>query len=131
MHKADARRQPRARKVSNHEAYARERHRFRLPVRVGVLAAALAGSATSPVFAHMAPSGWAYPYQCCSNRDCQPMHGAEITEGPGGYVIEGTGEVLSYTDPRLKESPDGEFHLCLRPGDHSNAVCLFVPPRSF
>ena len=79
----------------------------------------------------MAPTGWAYPYQCCSDRDCQPVHGTEVTEGPDGYVIKGTGEVLPYSDPRLKDSPDGEFHLCAAPGKRSAAICLFVPPRSF
>ena len=94
------------------------------------LAAILSGT-TFPSSAHMAPTGWAYPYQCCSDRDCQPVHGTEVTEGPDGYVIKGTGEVLPYSDPRLKDSPDGEFHLCAAPGKRSAAICLFVPPRSF
>lgn len=94
------------------------------------LAAVLSGTAF-PSSAHMAPTGWAYPYQCCSDRDCQPVHGTEVTEGPDGYLIEETGEVLGYSDPRLKVSPDGEFHLCAAPGKRSAAICLFVPPRSF
>lgn len=82
--------------------------------------------------AHSAPSGWSYPYQCCSDQDCQPVHGAAVKEGPDGYVVEETGEVIGYRDSRLKPSPDGEFHLCLRPGNaHSRAICLFVPPRAF
>ncbi|MQW58648.1 hypothetical protein GHK59_21870 [Sinorhizobium meliloti] len=82
--------------------------------------------------AHSAPSGWAYPYQCCSDRDCQPVHGAAVVEGPEGYVVEQTGEVIGYSDPRLKISPDDEFHLCMRPGSiRFRAICLFVPPRSF
>lgn len=88
-------------------------------------------SVSYPSSAHMAPSGWTYPSQCCSDRDCKLVHGRAITEGPDGYVIEGTGEVLSYTDPRLRNSPDGEFHVCKTPGSKSNAICLFVPPRSF
>ncbi|WP_432654018.1 hypothetical protein [Sinorhizobium fredii] len=82
--------------------------------------------------AHSSPSGWYYPYQCCSDRDCQPVHGAAITEGPEGYVVEETGEVIRYRDSRVKSSPDGEFHLCMQPGKvGSRAICLFVPPRSF
>ncbi|WP_245451147.1 hypothetical protein [Borborobacter arsenicus] len=80
---------------------------------------------------HAAPSGWAYPYQCCSDRDCHPVHG-HVTEGPSGYVIEDTGEIVGYGDPRLKNSPDGEFHLCAPNGSAKpRAICLFVPPRSF
>lgn len=82
--------------------------------------------------AHSAPSGWLYPYQCCSGRDCQPVHGTAVKEGPEGYVVEITGEVIGYHDSRLKISPDGDFHLCMPPGSiRSRAICLFVPPRSF
>jgi hypothetical protein len=88
--------------------------------------------ALSPAYAHVAPSGWVYPYECCSNRDCQPTHGGEITEGPSGYVINETGEIVGYRDPRIKNSPDGEFHLCApRAGSAAKAICLFVPPRLF
>ena len=82
--------------------------------------------------AHMAPSGWVYPLQCCSNRDCRPVHGTGVAEGPEGYVLEETGETIGYQDPRLRDSPDGEFHLCVV-GKQASArtICLFVPPRSF
>lgn len=98
---------------------------FPLALLVGVSFAATAD-------AHSAPSGWVYPYQCCSDRDCQPVHGAAVVEGPEGYVVEQTGEVIGYSDPRLKISPDDEYHLCMRPGSiRFRAICLFVPPRSF
>lgn len=99
----------------------------------GVAFTAILGSlvAISSARAHVAPSGWAYPYQCCSDRDCQPVHGTKITEGPDGYVVQDTGEIIGYQDPRLKNSPDGEFHLCAVPGNaKSGAICLFVPPRA-
>jgi len=99
-----------------------------IAITVGMLSSAVAMSSAD---AHIAPSGWAYPYQCCSDRDCQPVHG-EITEGPDGYVVKDTGEIIGYQDRRLRNSPDGEFHLCAVPGkSKSNAICLFVPPRSF
>lgn len=99
-----------------------------IAITVGILSSAVALSSAD---AHIAPSGWAYPYQCCSDRDCQPVHG-EISEGPDGYVVKDTGEIIGYQDPRLRYSPDGEFHLCAVPGkSKSNAICLFVPPRSF
>lgn len=82
--------------------------------------------------AHMAPSGWVYPVQCCSNQDCEPIHDARVTEGPQGYVVQDSGEIIGYRDTRVKKSPDDEFHLCraqrLPP---SRTICLFVPPRSF
>ena len=55
-----------------------------------------------------------------------------ISERPEGYVIKGTGEVVAYSDARLKDSPDGEFHWCSVAGaDDSRTICLFVPPRSY
>ncbi len=82
--------------------------------------------------AHSAPSGWFYPYECCSDRDCQPVHGTAVRERPEGYLVQKTGEIIGYGDPRLKVSPDGDFHLCLPPGSiRARAICLFVPPRSF
>jgi hypothetical protein len=82
--------------------------------------------------AHSAPSGWFYPYECCSDRDCQPVHGNAVRERREGYLVQKTGEIIGYRDPRLKVSPDGDFHLCLPPGSiRARAICLFVPPRSF
>ncbi|MFU0505203.1 hypothetical protein [Pseudaminobacter sp. NGMCC 1.201702] len=94
------------------------------------VALALAGS--PPARAHQAPSGWAYPLNCCSNQDCREVAHKAISERPEGYVIIGTGEVLSYKDGRVKDSPDGEYHWCSADGaDDGRTICLFVPPRSF
>ncbi len=82
--------------------------------------------------AHEAPSGWRYPYACCSDRDCQQVSNAAIEERPEGYVIKVTGEVLPYTDKRVRNSPDGVFHWCSVAGKKDGrTICLFVPPRSF
>jgi hypothetical protein len=56
-----------------------------------------------------------------------------ISERPEGYVIKDTGEVLAYSDRRIKDSPDGEFHWCAHEAglDAGKTICLFVPPSSF
>lgn len=91
-----------------------------------------------PALAHDAlptaakPQGWSYPFSCCSGYDCREVPASKIGEKPEGYVIKGTGEVLGYSDTRLKESPDGEFHWCSVAGaEDSRTICLFVPPRSY
>lgn len=82
--------------------------------------------------AHDAPSGWSYPFSCCSNQDCRPVATKAISEKPQGYVINVTGEVVPYADARIRSSPDGEFHWCSVAGEaKSRTLCLFVPPRSF
>lgn len=104
---------------------------------IGLSAAALV-SLADPASAHDAkptaakPNGWSYPFSCCSGYDCREVSSKAISERPEGYVIKGTGEVVTYTDARLKDSPDGEFHWCSVAGaDDSRTICLFVPPRSF
>jgi hypothetical protein len=78
------------------------------------------------------PQGWTYPFSCCSGYDCRQVQDQAIGERPEGYVIEATGEVLAYSDARLKHSPDGMFHWCSVAGaSDGRTICLFVPPRSF
>lgn len=78
------------------------------------------------------PQGWSYPFSCCSGYDCRAVSSKQISERPEGYVIRGTGEVVAYSDTRLKNSPDGEYHWCSVAGaDNSRTICLFVPPRSY
>ena len=95
-------------------------------------AAAMLCLAGTSARAHDAPKGWSYPFACCSGYDCREVSSKAIGEGPKGYVIKGTGEVVSYSDARLKNSPDGEYHWCSEEGaDNTRTICLFVPPHSF
>ena len=84
---------------------------------------------TTPVAAHQAASGWAYPTECCSGKDCFEFPGEKIKETPRGYELP-SGIVVPYNDRRLRSSPDGEYHVC---ANFVNKVltCLFVPPRMF
>ena len=82
--------------------------------------------------AHDAPSGWTYPYACCSNKDCRQVPASLISERPEGYVIKTTGEVVAYSDRRVRTSPDGVYHWFSVAGiDTSRTICLFVPPKAF
>lgn len=88
----------------------------------------LSGSA----WAHDAPSGWTYPLACCSDYDCREVPDAAIIEGPDGYTIRATGEVIPMTSRKVRNSPDGQFHWCSVAGkDDTGTICLFVPPRAF
>ena len=40
----------------------------------------------SQVSAHDAPTGWKYPWICCSNMDCQRVQSSAVVEKPQGYV---------------------------------------------
>ncbi|MDG4885323.1 hypothetical protein [Mesorhizobium sp. WSM4884] len=79
------------------------------------------------------PQGWSYPFACCANYDCKEVPQTSIGERPDGYVIKGTGEVVAYSDKRVKNSPDGEYHWCAHQAglDAGKTICLFVPPPSY
>ena len=98
------------------------------------IAAALLLPCALPVslLAHDAPSGWSYPYACCSDKDCRQVPASTISERPEGYLIRATGEVVSYSDRRVKTSPDGVYHRCSVAGkEGTRTICLFVPPKLF
>ena len=110
-------------------------HRF---IVAAMAASALFAAALAAASAHDAkptaakPQGWSYPFACCSGIDCREVSSKQISERPEGYVIKGTGEVVAYSDKRLKDSPDGEYHWCSVAGrDDGRTICLFVPPSSY
>jgi len=78
------------------------------------------------------PQGWTYPFACCSGVDCREVPADWIEEGPSSLRIVPTGEKIEYSDTRLRESPDGEYHWCSVAGKNdSKTICLFLPPRSY
>lgn len=78
--------------------------------------------------AHQAPSGWFYPYICCSNMDCREVPPGFIRETPMGFQISTTGELIPYNDKKVHNSPDGKWHWCSRSGqDTTPTICIFAP----
>ena len=78
------------------------------------------------------PLGWSYPHSCCSGIDCRQVSEKAISERTEGYVINETGEVVAYSDSRVKDSPDGVYHWCSVAGaNDSKTICLFVPPKGY
>lgn len=106
-----------------------------LPSRIALampISCILFSFAYTPTFAHEAQSGWKYPLECCSNHDCRQVSDAVVKERPDGYLIQATGERVAYTDPRIRDSPDGVYHWCsAQRADDTRTICLFVPPHSF
>jgi hypothetical protein len=99
---------------------------------LGGLAVGLVWLASGHAFAHDAPKGWSYPFSCCSGYDCREVNASWVQEKPEGYVIAPTGETLAYSDTRIKDSPDGEYHWCSVAGKNDGkTICLFVPPKAF
>jgi hypothetical protein len=106
--------------------------KFSLGRRAVFASVLLTSLGSLPAGAHEAPKGWSYPFACCSGYDCREVASKAISERPEGYVIQATGEVVTYNDKRVRKSPDGEFHWCSVAGaSDSRTICLFVPPRSY
>lgn len=111
--------------------------RFLYSVLVGAAAAIIAILTVLIVMdaakAHQAPLGWQYPLSCCSNQDCREANSGEVRETPEGYQLITTGETVPYGNKRIKDSPDGRFHVCQQGGDFDTGriLCIFVPPRGF
>lgn len=107
-------------------------------------------AAWSDALAHQAPTGWEYDYDCCSNRDCSRLPRGAVTVTTEGYVVTVTPEMNSqikatrtytipYSTTGLRESKDGDYHVCLRPEYANNAgeifgggvICFYIPPMGY
>lgn len=119
----------------------------------GVLAIGIGvgvGIWATQTFAHEAPLGWRYDISCCHEMDCKEIPTEAVREMGDGYHITLTPEqhsqlvvpaeyVISYSDTRIKDAPDGMFHACIgkqfiRDNGEThggNLICLYVPPRGF
>ena len=63
--------------------------------------------------------------------DCREVPTMSVRETKLGYEIAKNG-VVPYGDKRLRDSPDGEFHICTQNGeDGKPIICFFVPPPSY
>lgn len=97
-------------------------------MHIGDLLAALLLSPLT--LAHDAPSGWSYPTYCCGGQDCREISGSDVSEVPGGYVVNFDGQPFSVGHTETQSSPDGHFHACLVPGS-SRLRCFFAPPTIY
>ncbi len=71
-----------------------------------------------------------YPFECCSDADCKPLPDDAIIEEQYGYRVKSSGEMIGFGDPKIRFSPDGQWHRCSYGGlPEANTICLFVPGR--
>lgn len=84
---------------------------------------------TASAAAHDAPSGWSYGFECCSSMDCFEEQDQNVELASGGFRIKSTGELIPYTDKRVKMSKDAKYHRCTRLGDPKmpKSICIYVP----
>lgn len=90
-------------------------------------------TARNVAYGHEAPMGWSYGAECCSSADCSQRPEGEISTVEGGYRVNTTGEIIPYSDYRIKRSRDEFYHRCAAGGDMSakHSICLYVPDQGF
>jgi hypothetical protein len=99
-------------------------------------AAALVAAMAVKGWAHQAPTGWAYPFECCAGIDCAEIPANAVKETPDGYrVTLSPGEhpmvkapfaaVVPYASAR--SAPDGAYHICL--SAQLKVLCFFAGSR--
>lgn len=85
---------------------------------------------SAPAGAHDAPAGWSYDIECCSGLDCYQAPASDVKETREGYLLS-TGELIPYSDRRIRPSRDEFFHEC-KPGGQTaslRSLCLYVPNK--
>lgn len=100
---------------------------WRTGLRAGL---AVAGFAIAMFFAlivasaaHDAPTGWTYPWECCSGHDCGEIAADRVKLVASGYLVDGK-HLVPHKD--VKKSPDGAFHACFPTPDILR--CFWAPP---
>ena len=83
----------------------------------------LAIAPTIPSHAH----SW-YPPECCSDRDCMRLTPDEVRETDTHFLIAPTGLSIPRTDPAVRDSRDGDYHICIQ--SDGSVPCFYVPVRS-
>lgn len=76
-----------------------------------------------PAGAHDTGKGWAYPWECCSDKDCEEISATRARPVQGGYLIDGKHHV---PQDQVRHSPDGRYHACFPQPDVLK--CFWAPP---
>src|SRR5690349_12859091 len=75
-------------------------------------------------YGHQAPSGWSYDPFCCNGKDCAEIPTETVKPVNGGYSVSLTpADHPMVTKPhtllvpydKVKNSQDGQYHICLYP----------------
>lgn len=80
--------------------------------------------------AHTTPSGWQYPSECCSERDCEPIPPGLVKRVETGWLFP-NGEIFPFESDteqqQVRESPDFQWHWCRHLESEENGVKVYSP----
>lgn len=76
-----------------------------------------------------------YPPQCCSGHDCRVIDVDDVKLTPLGFEIKESGEVISYSDNRIRKTPPegaAKYHRCSEGGKAAGkTICIYIPNWQF
>jgi hypothetical protein len=78
--------------------------------------------AAAPARAHDSGKGFDYPWECCSNRDCEEISEKRVKPVHGGYLVDGK---FFIRQAEVRQSPVG-YHACFPTPDVMK--CFWAPP---
>jgi hypothetical protein len=79
-----------------------------------------------PAQAHPSPSGWQYPWSCCSNQDCRPVE-CDTLEEIGDGKVQDTENGQTYAKDQVFSSGDHHCHVCTELGKtDGKPLCAFT-----
>jgi hypothetical protein len=79
------------------------------------------------ILVHEAPSGWQYPSDCCSGRDCREVPCEQITRLNTVYRYRTSASIyLDFPENKHRYSGDGRCHVCIL-GSQRSPTCIFTP----
>jgi hypothetical protein len=78
------------------------------------------------VFATVAAAHGGYPPECCSNRDCKPMHVRDVHRVGAEWHVSTEDGVIVFPMSKVRAPLDGDWHACWIPKT-SIPLCLFMP----
>lgn len=70
-----------------------------------------------------------YPYECCSEKDCEPMAALSMQRDEDDNWVLPTGEKIPFEEAR--PSPDHQFHWCRYTPDSKNVIEPTGKPKCF
>lgn len=107
-------------------------------VLASITIAVMLAAGAKGICAHEAPSGWEYPFACCSGADCARIDASTVRARPPGFIVTvAPGHhpmwprerretlILEIPYDKARHSPDGLWHLCIN--DAGQLLCFFAP----
>jgi hypothetical protein len=67
-----------------------------------------------------------YPFECCSDNDCRPVHVRDVQRVGSEWHVRTQDGVVAFPMSKVRAPLDGDWHACWIPKTQI-PLCLFMP----